>query len=636
MSEYIQQLKLWVKRFILLLILYSVSRLFFYIFNYKYFSDINLTHLIKIFVLGIRFDTAAIIFTNLIFFIVILSPGNYKTNRKFKLVFDLVFFSVNALLILSNFIDAKYFEFINKRSTSAIFSLLSTDKDIWKLLPRFVADYWYIALIWLIVIVIAYRFMPNRHFNYDYIKKNSLADNFFQIIIMVLVFGLFLIGARGTGLKPVSVIDAANYTSVRNVPLLINTPFSIIKTLENSNLKELKYFQETELYEIYSPVHLYENNESFIENNVVIIILESFSKEYFGFYNGGKGYTPFLDSLMQHSYVFDNAFANGTQSNEAMPAIIAGIPSLMDKPYSGSNYATNFLKGLPYLLNEKGFLTAFFHGGNNGTMGFDNFSRVAGFSKYYGRNEYGDDSDYDGVWGIWDEPYLQYVASELQGFTEPFLASVFTLSSHHPYQIPSEFKDIFPEGSHPIMRTIGYADYALSEFFKTASQMDWYDNTLFVITADHAAQASDAFYSTGVGIYSIPIVFFNPSDTTLKGISNKTAQQIDIMPSILKYLNYSDKFFSFGNNLFDDNNSNFALSYINGIYQIIKDDYVLQFNASETVSFENWKNETDMTVNKNKFLYNADEHSIRLSMENIIKAVIQTYNKCLINNTMIP
>lgn len=112
-------------------------------------------------------------------------------------------------------------------------------------------------------------------------------------------------------------------------------------------------------------------------------------------------------------------------------------------------------------------------------MGFDNFSKAAGIDNYIGQNEYvGNKADFDGSWGIYDEPYLQYIANYLDTVKSPFFAGIFTLSSHHPYKIPNEYSGKFPKGNIPILESIGYADYALQQFFDRISKSDWYKNTL--------------------------------------------------------------------------------------------------------------------------------------------------------------
>ena len=634
MHNYFQHVILFLKRFIWLLILYFVSRLFFYALNAGYFSGISNWQLLKSFLVGIRFDIAAIAFTNILF-IFLLFPGIYKNNSHIQKIGNVLFFVINAIALMGNFVDAKFFDFINKRSTSSIFTLMGTNKDVWLMIPRFLKDFWYVALSWLILMAGFWRWMPRLPFNKLITEKMSFKALLFQTLVFTGILGFMLWGARGTRLKPIGIIDAAACTALKNVPLVLNTPFSIIKTIENENLVDYQYFSEDSLIKYYNPIHQYSAQNGPKRMNVVVFILESFSKEYSGFLSSRQGYTPHLDSILKHSLVFTNAFANGTQSYEALPAIITGIPSLMDRPYSGSNYSDNVIESLPRLLGETGYHTSFFHGGNNGTMGFDNFARVAGVENYFGRDEYNNDSDYDGHWGIWDDPFLQYFANQLNAFPQPFFTSVFTLSSHHPYNVPEQYNSKFPEGALLILKSIQYVDYALGEFFKTASRMPWFNNTLFVFTADHAAQAIEKTYNSTTGMFAIPIAFYCPSDSALQGTNASVAQQIDIMPTILGYLGYNKPFFAFGEDLQNPASYHWAISYINGTYQLIQGDYVMLFNGQRVTSFYNRNNQPgQQEKNSPEKLNNQAEKMIFLTMEARIKAIVQTYNDCLINNRM--
>ena len=634
MQNYRTHLWLFLKKILFLLFLYTLSRIFFYLLNTEYFNDISLIRLLGVFIAGIRFDIAAIAFTNVIF-ILLLIPGSFKDLPVFQKTGDMVFYIVNGICLLGNFIDARFFDFINKRSSSAIFSLMGANKDVWLLIPHFIADYWYVVLCYVIIMVFFWRKMPRLPFDERKTERMSFQTFSVQFIILVTIAGLFLLGARGTGLKPMGIINATHYVELKYVPLVINTPFSIIKTIENENLEEKSYFDSDSLARIYSPVHHYATFRDPNKKNVVILIMESFSKEYSGYLSGNEGYTPYLDSILAHSLVFENAYANGTQSYEAMPAIISGIPSLMERPYSGSNYADNMIESLPFLLSREGYQTSFFHGGNNGTMGFNRFASASGIDRYFGRSEYNDDSDYDGSWGIWDEPFLQYFVNQLNTFEEPFFASVFTLSSHHPYKVPGKYKDKFRKGDLPILQSIGYADYALGQFFKQASSDAWYSNTFFVIVADHAAQAIDKTYNSTTGMYAISLAFYSPSDTILHGIDTTIAQQTDIMPTILNYLGYQKPFFAFGKSLLDKGTNHFAVSYLSGAYQLIERDYVMLFDGNQVTSFYKKNTSDNQKVKSDQdIVLNQHERMIYESMEARIKAIIQTYNDCMINNRM--
>ena len=183
-------------------------------------------------------------------------------------------------------------------------------------------------------------------------------------------------------------------------------------------------------------------------------------------YNDAKGYTPFLDSLISHSLVMERAFSNGVKSIEALPSIISSIPTLMNNPFITSSYATNKYNSLPKLLKNEGYSTSFYHGGNRGTMGFYQYCKKAGFDKYFGREDYNNEKDYDGFWGIYDGPFFNYFLEKLNLEKEPFFSSIFSLSSHPPYKIPSEFDNVFNKGKLNIHENISYTDFVLGKFFR--------------------------------------------------------------------------------------------------------------------------------------------------------------------------
>ncbi|NVN93746.1 MAG: LTA synthase family protein [Bacteroidetes bacterium] len=546
----------------------------------------------------------------------------------------ILFYTTNSIALISNFIDVVYFRFTLKRTTSDIFNFLSVGGDFKKLIPKFIADFWYIPLISIVFIIALIRissFIKVKDVVAPTFKYYLSQSIFFVFTMIVLVLGI----RGGLQLKPLEIINASKYAENKNVPLVLNTPFTIIKTIGLPALSNKIYFKNTiELCKTYNPIFVASSNDSvndFRKLNVVIIILESFSQEHIGALNDIKGYsgfTPFLDSLIKKS-VYVKGFANGKRSIEGIPAILAGIPTLMNEAYITSMYSGNKINSLASLLKTKGYNTSFYHGGSNGTMGFEAFTKIAGFDTYYGRSQYNNEKDYDGKWGIWDEPFLQNYAKQLNTIPQPFLSSVFTLSSHHPYKVPDKYKGKFKKGHLEIQESIMYADYSLEKFFETACKMTWYDSTLFVITADHTSEAYLDYYQNNVGMYAVPIIFYMPNNN-LKLDSSQIGQQIDIMPSVLGFLNFDKPYFSYGNSVFDKKKSHFNITYINSEYQLIKDDYVLKFDGEHAISL--YQITKDPLLKNN--LMNKEMSKAR-EMESFIKAVIQQYNNSLINNKMI-
>lgn len=460
------------KRILLLCFIYSISRIAFYLYNIK----INeFDRLILALIEGIRFDLSALLYINLpLLFLLLIhyfSPKSKLLNR----LINLLFYLINIPFIILNNIDIIFYSFNLKRSTIDFFNFI-TYTDLKNVYFNYLFEYWPITLLSFLQIWIL-------------IKIKQLPNLFKRKInhILLIIVGLFIliIGLRGgTQLKPIKPIHAGVLLKSGHPEVVLNTPFTILHSYNQENLKNIKYYDTINKLD-FNPVHNYKNG-NFNKSNVVIIILESFSKEFIGYYNSGDGYTPFLDSLMNTGLVLENAFANGVRSIEALPAITASIPSLMTESFITTPYANNHIVSIAEILKKEGYSTSFFHGGEKGTMGFYEYCQKVGFENYYGKDQHTNKEDYDGNWGIYDQPFFQFFANKLNQTKEPFFSTFFSLTSHPPYQLPQELSEKFPKGELAIHQSIGYSDYALKKFFEEAQSMKWFDNTLFVITADRS------------------------------------------------------------------------------------------------------------------------------------------------------
>ncbi|MEI6816112.1 MAG: sulfatase-like hydrolase/transferase [Bacteroidota bacterium] len=623
MSNNIKQL---LKQLLVLFCLYSLLRIVFLFSNYTYFSQSSISDLLLSLISGLRFDASAIAFTNGLVIILLIIPTKLYQTNWYQAIVRVLFLTINIPFIILNCADIVYFRFTLKRATSDAFKLALVGDDFKNSLPLFIKDYWHIVLVGLVIIVLFGRFykLTITRSNYLVIKENRIA----KYITIVLITFLTILAARGGfQLRPLSIINASESSAPANAPLVLNTTFTLIKSYGKNELINSKYFDDKTRHELFNPIHIKLDKDSFQKKNVVIIILESFSKEYVSGMNPYEGYTPFLDSLIRESLVFTNGFANGKKSIEAIPAILAGIPALMDEPLITSIYSGNKYCGIAEVLKkEGGYNTSFFHGGTNGTMGFEAFTKSIGFENYYGRKEYNNEKDYDGHWGIFDEPFFQYFAKTINVDKEPFLSCIFSISSHHPYTVPEKYTSIFKKGNLPIHQSIRYTDYSLRRFFETSSKMPWFDNTLFIITADHTFDSEFASYQTPVGKYRVPIIIYQ-HNSSLKGKNDYAVQHIDILPTILDYLHYNKPYFAMGTSMLDSGCEHFSINFLNGIYQLISKDYSLQFDGNKTISLNDYKTDTLMKVN-----LMSSKTTLKDSLERKLKAMIQEYNQDMISN----
>jgi phosphoglycerol transferase MdoB-like AlkP superfamily enzyme len=624
-------------RLLLIMFLFTLCRVGFYFFNTSFFPDMTVGNFAWLLWGGLRFDLTAMLYVNTLYILLMILPFNFRFRYGYQEVLKYLFFITNGLALATNVSDFIYYKFTLRRTSADVLKQFENEENMMALLLRFVVDYWYAVLFWVFLLVVMVKLYHRIRIWGPQMRSRTMyyTSGFF---VLPLITFFVIAGIRGGfrhSTRPITLSNAGEFVrDPRDISIVLNTPFSLIRTVGKTKVQKADYFDPSELEAVYSPVHVPDDTNSFEKQNVVVIILESFSREFIGALNPDRkdgtytGYTPFLDSLIQHSKTFVNGFANGRKSIDGLPSVISSIPSL-GVPYFLSPYSGNKINSLPSLLAKEGYHTSFFHGAPNGSMGFNAFMNLAGVDQYFGMDEYDNDDDFDGLWGIWDEPFLQFYAEKLNTFPQPFVSSFFSVSSHHPFEIPEQYKETFMGGPLPIHKCVQYTDYSLREFFKTVSTMPWYKNTLFVITADHTS-SNILFpeYRTGWGFYSIPIIFFKP-DNSLAGTETDIAQQVDIMPSVLGYLHYQKPYLAFGRDIFREQATPHAFNYKDNAYQLLMDEHLLVFDGRRTLGLYNFQEDQLMQEN---LIEKLPETVNR--MENQIKAVIQQYNNRMVEDQL--
>ncbi len=551
-------------KLLLPLVLMTIGRVVFYIENYEYYQLLSPTQTRITFCEGIRFDLYIVILINSVFILYILSPFSKYNSKIIGKIFKSIYMVSNTILLLLNFIDVFYYPYIFKRLNTSFFDYLDTQKNMESLNTQFIIDYWYGFILLGAFVYILFKFYPkHKAYRLQLTSKKPSIFNLHSVgNTITVILALCLVS---TNYNPLNgfIKPSESHRFIKNPhqkALALNTGYNIwadylypepqlpITQIPNVNLK---------------PLHT-------TNKNVVILILESFAHEASGYLNPNttKTYMPFLDELMASSYVFTHAFSNGRQSMDAIPALWNGLPA-MERPFILDSKPYTSIPGLPQVLNSAGYTSLFFHGAQNGSMDFDRYAKQNHIKHYYGLNEYPEPiKDFDGTWGIWDEPFLQFTQNTLDTITQPFFATVFTLSSHNPCKVPDAYKDAFSGGSLPIYKSIEYSDYALSNFFKQAKTKVWFKNTLFVITADHSIHPKHNTYKTPENGFAVPLLFYTPANPFFTGTSDRLAQHLDVYPTLLNLLNLKNtEYKTLGNNLFNPYSNKEVINYYNGIYQ---------------------------------------------------------------------
>lgn len=624
-------------RLLLAMLLFMVCRIAFFIYNISYFPETTTFNFLRIMWGGLQFDLTAVLYINVIILVLSVIPIDLRFRQGYQSLMKVLYYTLNGVAIAANVMDFVYYRFTLRRTTADVLDQFENETNLFSLFFQFFIDYWYAVIFWALLMWVMVK-LYNKIQVKGPLMQHRITYYTAGFLAIPLVITLFVGAVRGGfrhSTRPITLSNAGEYVEHPNeVSLVLNTPFAIFRTLGKTKIQKVNYFKnEKEMSALYTPVHTPTDTATFTPTNVVVIILESFSKEFFGIFNkdkeGYKGYTPFLDSLAKNSKTFQYSLANGRKSIDGLPSVLASIPSL-GVPYVLTPFASNNVNSMGNLLQKKGYHTSFFHGAPNGSMGFQAFTNVAGFEHYYGKTEYGNDDDFDGIWGIWDDKFLGFYADKLNEFPEPFMTSFFSVSSHHPFEVPEEFEGKFKGGEQPILKCVEYTDYALKKFFTKASKMPWYNNTLFVITADHVS--SNIIFPeshTTWGLYSVPILFFKP-DNSLQDSETQVVQQIDIMPSVLGYLHYDRPYVAFGRNVFDNSSAPFAFNYRDNVYNLYKGDYLLMFDGKRTINLYNFKRDKML-----KHDIKSEQPDRVRELEQYIKAIIQQYNNRMVENRLV-
>ena len=581
--------------------------------------------------IGLTFDTSAILYSNVLFILISLIPFKNYSSESFQKKMMILYFTTNLITYSTNFFDFIYYRFSQSRLTTRVFDILENETNKMSLAGSFIYNYWHVFIFFFIMVflwITLYRKINLK----KYTPKYSFKFISFSTITSFMIIFLCVVGMRGglgNATRPINMVDAHRFVKKGiHADFVLNSPFCFIRTFNKNHFNKKSFMDDSEVNKVLNPVRKV-NDSIYSKPNVMILVMESFGREYIGAFNKSRkienyvSYTPFLDSLSNHSLIFTNAFANGRQSIEALPSILASVPSFK-VPFTSSPYSNQEIQSLVSVFKDKGYSTSFFHGAPNGSMGFLGLSNILGFDNYYGKNEFNDNSLYDGYWGIWDEPFLNYVKNETDKLVEPFFSTFFSLSSHEPFYVPEEYKGVFPMGDVQMHQVIGYSDNALKLFFDSAKNEPWFENTLFIITADHTNQFWYPFYSSPINRFAIPILFYHPNGS-FKGVNDELTHQMDIFPSIVDLVGYDKPINSWGRSLFSNSGKPFSIHFSGTVYHFITEKYILVFDGDSVIGIydkeDQWLS-NNLKENSN-INFSNEEKYLKAFMQDYMNRIIE-------------
>lgn len=500
---------------------------------------------LKSLVFGFRFDSLVICFSLSVFIMLFLIA--YFSNIKSKL-----FYKINHYLIIVLFsilfsissIDIPYFQYFFSRFTLRGFLWI----DSFDFVVKMIFQEWsfIIYFILFILIIIGFVWIMNRNYKSNLLNletKNKISVlNIFSFLIII---GLCFIGMRGRlEIKSPLRIGTAYFS---NYPLLnqigLNPNYTLAKSIAEANElkkkglslmdnKTAEQFVENEFKDFLNKDIVYKNPKKL---NVVLVIMESMSAEYMGYFTGESSLTPNLDKIAKKSISFTNTYTAGIHTYNGVYSTLFSLPALLDI-HSMKTTQIPELNGLPNILKSNGYYTLYF------TTHDDQFDNIGGFLKANSVDRIISVKDYPksqikSTLGVSDHIMFDKAIQTINSMdkTKPFFASLLTSSFHNPYVYPENI-DLKAKSKDIKYKMLEYSDWAIGRFIEKAKECTWFENTVFVFIADHGAYIGNNPYPIPLAYHHTPFLIYSPNNFSSKEIDNPCLQ-IDLSPTLLSLLN---------------------------------------------------------------------------------------------------
>lgn len=500
--------------------------------------------------------------------LLVLLPFRFTHHRAWMNFWTWVSFVLLALFLFVLLADIVYFGFVHRHVGPEITAL---GGDVGLMLDMAFGGYaWVIALY--LAVCVGLFFLWRRLFRHT----DSEVGRFLPRIAILLgaLIGIAVLMRGGLGDKPLDVVDAFVGSRPAAAYLSLNGPFAMSRALVNSRRISADFFpwkQAVELTQaqLLAPGERFEAGDDFPlvrarstnnnkrKPNVVVLMLESWDAIHNDLLRRDMGLQPYdvtpnFNALARQGLLFTHFYANGERSMDGLAALVAGIPTLPGTAYIGMGMEQNRMGYLGHMAQQEGYETIFLQSSKRESFHVDSIAAMAGFPRYVGAEDVPATGHSRNITerGAWDHDTFQEANRLFAQAKKPFVGFVFTASTHLPFQSPGKRWSKYPPDSseHRFLNSLYYADWALGEFIAAAKKSGYYDNTIFILTADHvsgfAGKASDI-----PSLHHVPLLVVAPG---LKpGINARTGGQVDVIPTLAQLAGWRSPQASIGHSLLD-------------------------------------------------------------------------------------
>ncbi len=556
--SFLRQLTFWI-------LFFNLTRLIFlvYYMNIIVIEKIRITEVLGVFFYSFKLDLATSCYVMIIPFL-ILSVQSLWSPRWLNLVNRIYTGILITIYSLTAVGEMGIYAEWKTKLTYKVIKYLSHPGEIFNSAET---GTFYLLVVLFIVISAGTILVYSQVFYLNIERGNRNA--WFSLAFVLIVPGLLLIGLRG-GVKEIPINQSESYYSDHNILNIasVNNAFnlyiSIFENLQNFNYNPYVFMDKSVAADIVKNIFKtpYDSTQSILKTNhpnIVLLILESWSADLIESLGGEPGITPEFKKLEANGILFTQVYASGARSEQGMASIFGGFPA---HPVSSITVQPDKFVKLPsvvQVLKNAGYSSSFYFGGQLIYGNIKSYIIFNGFEKIMEGDNFPRTMP-QGKLGIHDEYTLSYMADDIASMKQPFFATLFTLSTHSPWDQPYGRPLKWGGNEHEYINGAYYTDHCLGEFFATVKTKPWFDNTLFIIVADHSHNSYRNWHPFSREYHKIPLLFYgNVIKDSLRGtVVNKLGNQHDIAATLLGQLQLPAGDFHYSKNLFNPFSPEFA------------------------------------------------------------------------------
>lgn len=569
------------------------GKIFFLIFHYKKTANLDFITILGIFYHGAKLDFSFIgyvfVFPLLVLFITSFFSGMwcYHTLKIYSYI----------LLILAPFLfitDLVLYQFWGFRlDNSPLLYIKNPDEMIASVSTGFLLLVILSSAILTAILIFIYNRYPGQYL------KNLAKSTVVEKCIIGLLVPLLIVPIRGGfNTSPVNLSTAYFSPDIFANHAAVNLYWNLGYSFTNSETRNNPYAffdfdtARTSFAELMSQRISEKTFIGYERPNIILIIIESFTSKIIEKLGGIPDITPGFNMLSGQGILFTNFYANGDRSDKGIVALLSGFPAL------GKTSAMKFpdkagkLPNIARDLKDSGYHLSFYYGGDIEFFNLKSYLISAGFNDIISEKQFGSGKRLS-KWGVPDEFVFNKLYDDIISTADtPFFKSMFTLSNHEPFDIPAEARFPGKDAKNRFFSSAWYTDSCLYNFLKQIRESAVWDQTLIILVADHGSRLPDNNHTDLAANFSIPMLWLGGvilQDTVISGFGSQT----DLPKTLLNQLDMNVHQYLYSQDLFSENNGNFAVFAFNDGFGFLTDTvkYIYDHQAKRVSYAEGEVNE---------------------------------------------